>query len=385
MNGPLHGLVVLELQSLGPAQFGGMVLADLGATVIRLDRVDPREARPMAPEFDLLGRSHRSVAIDLKQPAGVEAVLTMVERADVLVEGSRPGVVERLGVGPADCRARNQRLIYARMTGWGQEGPLSGAAGHDINYIALAGALHGIGRRGEAPVPPLNLVGDFGGGGMLLAVGVLAALVERSQSGEGQVIDAAMVDGAALLTTILHGRRASGRWSDERGTNSIDTGSHYYNTYETADGEHISIGSVESKFYAELIERLGLGDANLPRQSDRESWPTLQKRFASLFRQRSRADWCDQLEGTDVCFAPVLSMGEAPEHEHNRHRGTFCTVDGITQPAPAPRFSRTPTAAPTAPPLPGAHTYAVLKDFGFPAARIADLERSGAIRQSGTP
>ena len=371
----------LELQALGPAPFGGMVLGDLGADEIRVDRVDGRGRRVVNPEFDLLGRSHRSVAVDLTHPDGAETLLSMVEQADVLLEGLRPGVVERLGVGPDECCARNPRLIYARMTGWGQDGPLAAAAGHDINYIALAGALHTVGRRGDGQVPPVNLVGDFGGGGMLLAVGVLAALVERATSSQGQVIDAAMVDGAALLTTSLHGWRASGQWHDERGTNAVDSGSHYYDTYETADGRHISIGPVERPFYAELLERLGLAGEELPEQYDRASWPAMKDRFAAIFRQRSRAEWCDLLEGTDVCFAPVLSLAEAPGHEHNRHRGVFCEVGGITQPAPAPRFSRTGVATPTPAPLPGSHTTEVLRELGLPSDRIAGLAQRGVIHQ----
>jgi alpha-methylacyl-CoA racemase len=303
----------------------------------------------------------------------------MVEGSDALIEGFRPGVAERLGIGPKECLERNPALVYGRMTGWGQEGPYAGMAGHDINYIALAGALDPIGRAGGPPVPPLNLVGDFGGGGMLLAFGVVCALLEATNSGEGQVVDAAMVDGAAALMTMFHGMRAMGLMSDERGTNMLDSGAHFYDVYETADGRYVSIGSIEPQFYAELLRITGLEEAELP-QMDRSRWPELKARLAEVFRTRTRDEWCQAMEGTDVCFAPVLSLGEAPGHPHNRHRGTFVEVAGVVQPAPAPRFSRTPGSVSRPPAHAGQDTEAVLADLGFAPSEIADLRSSGAVR-----
>jgi alpha-methylacyl-CoA racemase len=319
------------------------------------------------------------VGVDLKNPDGVEVVLALVEKADALIEGFRPGVTERLGIGPDECLARNPRLVYGRMTGWGQDGPYASTAGHDINYISLAGALEPIGRRGEAPVPPLNLVGDFGGGGLLLAFGLVAALLESQRSGQGQVIDAAMVDGAASLMTMTHSFRAMGIWNDERGTNMLDTGAHFYDVYETADGDYVSIGSIEPQFYAELLRLTGLEDEELPWQQDRAAWPAMKERLAAIFRTKTRDEWCELMEGSDVCFAPVLSIPEAIEHPHNVHRGTFVEVAGITQPGPAPRFSRTPGQIRRPPAHAGQHTDEVLTEAGFDADRVAKLREAGAI------
>jgi alpha-methylacyl-CoA racemase len=378
--GPLAGITVIEIAGIGPGPYCGMLLADLGADVIRIDRAGSvAGGDPAHPPADLLARGRRSVGVDLKNPDGVEVVLSLVERGDVLFEGFRPGVAERLGIGPDECLARNPKLVYGRMTGWGQDGPYAAAAGHDINYIALAGALEPIGRRGEAPVPPLNLVGDFGGGGLMLAFGIVAALLEAQRSGEGQVIDAAMVDGAASLMTMTHSFRAMGMWQDERGTNMLDTGAHYYDVYETADGSYVSIGSIEPQFYAELLRLTGLEGEDLPAQQDRSQWPALKERLAAIFRTKTRDEWCALMEGTDVCFAPVLSIPEATEHPHNVARGTFVEVAGIRQPGPAPRFSRTPGQVRRPPSHAGQQTDEVLADAGFDTDRIAKLRASGAI------
>jgi alpha-methylacyl-CoA racemase len=378
--GPLAGITVIEIAGIGPGPYCGMLLADLGADVIRIDRTQAvTGGDPASPPADLLARGRRSVGVDLKNPDGVEVVLGLVERADALIEGFRPGVTERLGIGPDDCLARNPRLVYGRMTGWGQDGPYASTAGHDINYISLAGALEPIGRRGEAPVPPLNLVGDFGGGGLLLAFGLVAALLEVTRSGRGQVIDAAMVDGAASLMTMTHSFRAMGLWNDERGTNMLDTGAHYYDVYETADGRYVSVGSIESQFYAELLRLTGLEGEDLPAQNDRSQWPALKERLAGIFRTKTRDEWCALMEGTDVCFAPVLSIPEATEHPHNVARGTFVEVAGITQPGPAPRFSRTPGEIRRPPAHAGQHTDEVLTEAGFDADRLAKLREAGAI------
>lgn len=378
--GPLDGVRVIELAGIGPGPFCAMMLADMGADVIRVDRASGVPAPlPDGPFGDVATRGRRSIGVDLKNPAAVEAVLRMIGEADILIEGFRPGVTERMGIGPDVCLGRNPALVYGRMTGWGQEGPYAQAAGHDINYIALSGVLSMIGREGEGPVPPLNLVGDFGGGGMLLAFGVLAGLVHARASGEGQVVDAAMVDGAAILATMFSSMRASGMWKDERGTNMLDTGSHFYNVYECADGEYISIGSIEPQFYAELLEKLELTPDELPPQMDRSQWPSLKVEFEALFKTRTRDQWCELMEHTDICFAPILNPDEAPEHPHNVHRSTFIEIDGITQPAPAPRFSATPPATPASPPHPGQNTDETLASFGFDAAEIATLRESGAV------
>ena len=370
--GPLDGIRVIEVASLAPAPFGCMILADLGADVLRVERAE--RAGPQArPPRDPLQRSRRSVGINLKDPAGVDLLLRLASEADVLVEGFRPGVTERLGFGPAECEQRNPRLIYARMTGWGQDGPLAPTAGHDIDYISISGALSPIGRAGERPVPPVNLLGDFGGGGMLLAVGVLAALVERERSGQGQVIDAAMVDGSALLTAIFHGFGAIGSWKDQRGSNLIDGGAPFYDTYQTADG-YLAVGALEPQFYAALLDGLGLaGDPSLPDRDDRSCWPALRERFASVIAGRTTAAWTDVFAGTDACVAPVLSLAEAVKHPHNQARATFTEVGGVTQPAPAPRFSRTPADAPQPPPAIGGSTDEVLAALGYSPAEITAL------------
>jgi alpha-methylacyl-CoA racemase len=378
--GPLAGITVIELAGIGPGPFCGMMLADLGADVIRVDRAQSVQGGdPERPPADLLARGRRSIGVDLKSPDGVEVVLSLVERADALIEGFRPGVTERLGLGPDDCLARNPRLVYGRMTGWGQDGPYASTAGHDINYISLAGALDPIGRRGEAPVPPLNLVGDFGGGGLLLAFGIVAGLLEARMSGRGQVIDAAMVDGAAALMTMTHSLRAMGIWNDQRGTNMLDTGAHFYDVYETADGGYVSIGSIEPQFYAELLRLTGLEGEDLPWQHDRAQWPALKERLAGIFRTKTRDEWCEIMEGTDVCFAPVLTIPEAVAHPHNVHRGTFVEVAGIPQPGPAPRFSRTQAAIARPPAHAGQHTDEILAEAGVDADRIAKLRETGAI------
>ena len=342
MSGPLQGLRVVEMAGIGPGPFCAMVLADLGADVVRVVRpggtLDPN---------DVLARGRSVLPLDLREPAAIDAVLTMVARADVLIEGFRPGVMERLGLGPDVCLAREPRLVYGRMTGWGQLGPLSHAAGHDINYIAISGALHAIGRSGAAPVPPLNYVGDFGGGAMLLAVGVLSALFEASRSGRGQVVDAAMTDGAALMSAMMYGMKAAGQWSNQRGENLLDGGAFFYDTYACADGRFVAVGAIEPQFYALLRERCGIADDPVfDTQMDASAWPLQKLRLAEVFRTRTRDEWCQLLEGCDACFTPVLDWDEAPEHPHNQARQTFVDLDGVVQPAPAPRFTRTPAATP---------------------------------------
>jgi alpha-methylacyl-CoA racemase len=374
MSGPLTGIRVVELAGLGPAPFAGMLLADMGADVLRLDRPAPAASLPST-----LGRGRRSVTVDLKRPEGVEVALELIDRADALIEGFRPGVTERLGLGPEPCLARNPRLVYGRMTGWGQEGPLSGAAGHDINYIALAGALHTIGTTDSGPVPPLNLLGDFGGGGMLLAFGVVCGILEAQRSGEGQVVDAAMVDGAALLMTMIHEFRAIGAWEDRRAANLLDGGAPFYDTYETADGEYVAIGSLEPQFYAELVSLAGAEPVDERARFDKAQWPAQKERMKELFRSKTRDEWCELLEGSDVCFAPVLSIQEAIQHPHNKARGTFIEIAGNVQPGPAPRFSRTAAAIPTPAPAAGQHTDAALADWGFAPAEVAALREKRVI------
>ena len=378
--GPLRGLKIIELAGIGPCPMCAMLLAELGADVVRVDRLtDSGLGIDMAPEHHLLNRSRPSVAIDLKHPGGTATVLRLVERADALIEGFRPGVTERLGLGPEDCAARNPRLVYGRVTGWGQEGPLARAAGHDLNYIALTGALDAIGRRGGPPTPPLNLVGDYGGGALYLALGVVAALLEARESGKGQTVDAAMIDGAASLMTSAYALRAAGIADGPRGENVLDSGAHYYDVYETSDGRYISVAPVEPKFYAELLDRIGLDPDDAPHSAHREDWPESKARLATLFRSRTRDEWRDILEGTDACFAPVLGMDEAHRHPHNAERGTFVERDGIVQPNAAPRFDRTPSAIRCAPPAPGSGTWSVLAAWGFGAAEIDDLAARGVI------
>jgi len=380
-GGPLHGLRVIELASIGPGPMACMLLADLGADVVRIDRLQPSGlGLALRPEHDVNGRGRRSAALDLKSPAGRDAVLRLVATADVLVEGFRPGVTEGLGLGPAACQAVNPGLVYGRMTGYGQTGPLAGAAGHDINYIALTGVLHAIGPTGGAPVPPLNLVGDYGGGALYLAFGVMAALYERQRSGLGQVVDAAMVDGAASLASVFHGLQAAGNWSDERGANLLDGGAPFYGTYETADARHISLGALEPKFFKQLAEALGLEARFVQRQYDRRLWPEMRAAIAAAVRERSRDAWCSLLEGSDACFAPVLSFAEATQHRQAQARSAYVEVAGVVQPAPAPRFERTPAGLPHAPPSEGQHTVAVLLEAGFSASEIDSLLLQGAAR-----
>lgn len=376
--GPLAGYRIIELAGIGPGPFCGMMLSDMGAEVIRVER-PPKDAR--RPR-DVLARNRKSLAVDLKRPEGVEAVLRLCEGADALFEGFRPGVTERLGLGPDDCMSRNPKLVYGRMTGWGQEGPMAQAAGHDINYIGLSGALHGIGRAGERPVPPLNLVGDFGGGGMYLAFGLVCGLLEAQRSGKGQVVDAAMVDGSASLMSMFFSFAAQGGFKPERGTNLLDGGAHFYDTYETKDGKHICIGSIEPQFYALLVEKAGLDPEVFAPQMNPEHWPSLKSKLAEVFKSRSRDEWCDIMEGTDICFSPVLSLFEAPEHPHNVARKTFVEVDGLMQPAPAPRFSRTEPDIRSAARIPGEDSEDVLRNFDFSDAEIDALITAGAVVKS---
>jgi alpha-methylacyl-CoA racemase len=380
MAGPLAGIKVVEMVGLGPCPFAAMLLADMGAEVIRIDRksagVNPYPM--LGTACDVLARGRRSLALDLKHPDAKPTLLALIDQADVLIEGFRPGVMERLGFGPDVCLARNPRLVYGRVTGWGQHGPLAQAAGHDLNYIALSGMLAAMGRADAPPPPPLNLVGDFGGGGMLLAFGVVCAVLAAQRSGQGQVIDAAMTDGAALLGAMMYGMRAFGNWSGERAANMLDGGTPYYDSYACADGKFITIASLEPQFYAQLLDLTGMQDAAFS-QADSTSWPAMRERFTNLFASRSREHWCALLEATDVCFAPVLDMAEAPVHPHNAARATFIEVGGVQQPAPAPRFSRTPGEVQSAPSQPGADSAAVLADWGFDAAAIAALRTAGVI------
>ncbi len=382
MTGPLAGYRIIEIAGIGPGPFAAMLLADMGAEVIRVERAAAaRGPAPETPHVDVTLRGRRNLAVDLKHADGVGVLLDLVEGADALIEGFRPGVMERLGAGPDECLARNPKLVYGRMTGWGQDGPWAHAAGHDINYIALAGALAHFRRAGQPPTPPLNMVGDYGGGAMFLAFGVVCALLEAQRSGRGQVVDAAMVDGAALLMTMFWTLRAIGVFDEhDPGTNMLDSGAPWYDAYECGDGTFISIGSIEPQFYAELLQRLGLdGDESFAVQMDRAQWPALKVRFAALFKSKTRDEWCALLDTTDVCFAPVLTMSEAAAHPHTVARGTFVDVDGSVQPAPAPRFSRTPAAIGIAPAHPGEHSREILTDWGFSAERIDGLVESGAV------
>jgi alpha-methylacyl-CoA racemase len=380
-TGPLTGTKIIELAGVGPGPYACMLLADAGADVIRLERTPPGGAVPKgdAPYWDLLNRSRPSVGLDLKNPEAVGLVLDLVAQADVLIEGFRPGVAERLGVGPSDCHARNAKLVYGRMTGWGQVGPMADTAGHDIDYIAISGALWPIGRAGSPPVPPLNLVGDFGGGGMMLAFGVVSALLEASRSGQGQVVDAAMIDGSSSLMTMIYAFRQFGWWEEKRGSNILDTGAHFYEVYETSDGKYFAVGAIEARFYAELLDGLGLADAELPDQNDRAHWPAMKERFAGIFATKSRDEWNEIFDGTDACAAPVLSPFEAHLHPHNQARDTFVEVDGVVQPGPAPRFSRTPSSVSRPASPPGADTDEALSAWGVEEAAIAKLREAGAI------
>jgi len=376
MSGPLSGIRVLEFESIGPAPFAGMLLADMGADVLVIDRPATTDLGLKRERwYDVMMRGKRSVTLDLKKKDSSQAALELLARADALIEGMRPGVMERLGLGPDEALKRNPKLVYGRMTGWGQDGPLAPRAGHDINYIALAGVLHAFGRKGEAPVPPLNLVGDFGGGGMLLGFGVACALLEASRSGRGQVVDAAMVDGASLLAAMFAGFLKAGTWSEQRGENILDTGAPWYNVYETRDGKHVSIGSIESRFFDELVSRLGLRD--VPPQHDRARWPEMRSLLEKAFKSKTRDEWCKVFEGSDACFAPVLSWSEARRDPHNKSRKSFVEVSGVEQPAPAPRFSRTPGAVRRAPPERGEGGAAALAEWGFDPAAVGKLKALG--------
>jgi alpha-methylacyl-CoA racemase len=381
--GPLAGVRVVEIGAIGPAPYACMILSDLGARVTRVDRLDPDPLSGAGdPRYDFLLRGRERIALDLKSERGRDIVLRLVDGADVLIEGFRPGVAEKLGIGPDVCFTRNQRLVYGRMTGWGQTGPLASSAGHDINYIALSGALHAIGTQGGPPVVPLNLIGDFGGGAVFLVVGVLAALLEARRSGKGQVVDAAMVDGAVGLMSAIFAAFASGFWRDERGSNLLDGGAPFYAVYETADGKHVALGAIEPKFFAELVARIGIDPAWAIAQYDSARWPELRSTLTATFRRRSRDEWCKILEGTDACFAPVLSLGEASSHAHLKARGTFTPVAGIDQPAPAPRFSRTPSAMPRPGVGVGFDSAAILARLGYGEAEVAALRAAGVIRKT---
>ena len=374
--GPLKGLKIIEMAGIGPGPFCGMVLADLGAEIIRVDRAS---AIGTGSKQEPSNRGKKSIAVDLKAKEGVEVVLKLVETADAIFEGFRPGVMERLGIGPEVCLARNDRIVFGRMTGWGQDGPLANAAGHDINYISLSGALAAIGRPGSPPVPPLNLIGDFGGGGMLLALGLVAALLESKESKKGQVVDAAMTDGSALLMTMIYSMQSSGMWKTTMGSNLLDGGSHFYDTYECKDGKFISIGSIEPQFYALLCQIAELDEKVFSKQMSRDLWPEQKEEIKKIFLNKTRDEWCELMEGTDVCFAPVLDMSEAPHHPHNKERKTFIDLEGVTQPAPAPRFSRTEPEVVSSPSIVGEHTSEVLSSIGLSEEDIGSLKSSGAV------
>ena len=373
--GPLSGFRIIELAGIGPGPFCGMMLSDMGAEVIRVDRAGKSNRR----NIDVLNRGRKSIAVDLKSAAGKELVLKLCESADGVFEGFRPGVTERLGIGPVDCMDRNEKLVYGRMTGWGQDGPMANAAGHDINYIALSGALSAIGPKGEKPVPPLNLVGDFGGGGMLLAFGMVCGMLEAQKSGKGQVVDSAMVDGAATLMAMFFTMRSAGVWKDERGSNMLDGGAHFYDTYETSDGGYISLGSIEPQFYALLVEKAGLDADDFSAQMDQARWPEFKAKLTAVFKTKTRAEWCDIMEGSDVCFAPVLGLGEVADHPHNKARNTFVEMDGVLQPAPSPRFSRTEPTLTHSSRVPGEDSRKVLQGAGLSDGEIDELISQNVI------
>jgi alpha-methylacyl-CoA racemase len=386
MSGPLQGVTVIELAGIGPGPFAGMMLADMGAEVIRVDRI-PTPGGGSALEAlmrndSVVDRGRRSIALNMKDPRAVEAVLQLAARADILIEGFRPGVTEKLGVGPKDCMARNPKLVYGRMTGWGQTGPLARAAGHDLNYIALSGAVHAMGPADRPPAVPLNLVGDYGGGGMLLALGVVAALYETQKSGQGQVVDAAIADGAAVLMAAQYGLQAKGFWQDQRESNFLDGSAHFYGNYACADGRYLSVGAIEPQFYRLLLEKCGVTDPHFAQQWERAEWPALKEKLATLFLQKSRDAWCELLEGSDACVAPVLSMAEAPAHPHNRARGIFVEQDGCVQPAPAPRFDRTPSTLPPAAPAIGRDSRAILRSLGRSSVEIDALLLEGVVHSA---
>ncbi|HJN93202.1 MAG TPA: CaiB/BaiF CoA-transferase family protein [Dehalococcoidia bacterium] len=381
--GPLNGIRIIEFAGIGPGPFCGMMLSDMGADVVRVDRANRvHGGDPDSPPSDLLARGRRSVGLDLKQPEAVEVALRLIEGADAAFEGFRPGVMERLGLGPEVCLERNPKLVYGRMTGWGQEGPYAQMAGHDINYISLAGALAPIRRKGQVPVPPLNLVGDYGGGGMYLALGMVAALLEAQKSGKGQVVDAAMVDGASSLITSLHAGLANGSWLPEHASNVLDTGCHYYDAYETSDGRFISFGSIEPQFYSELLRLTGLEKEDLPPQNDRGEWPGLKEKVTAIVKSKTRDEWEAIMEGSDVCFAPVLEPQEAPEHPHAKARNAFVEIAGVVQPGPAPRFSRTESTVQGPPAHAGQHSNDILGELGYSADEIQGLSGSGAVKDN---
>ena len=373
-QGPLTGLKIVEFAGIGPGPFCGMLLSDLGADVVRIDRKGGRGGAA----FSVTERGRRSVALDLKSPDAVEACLKLMDAADGIIEGFRPGVMERLGLGPDVALKRNPKLVYGRMTGWGQTGPLAQSAGHDMNYIAITGALHAIGTE-DKPVPPLNLVGDFGGGALYLAFGLMAGIIQARESGQGQVVDCAMTDGSASLMAMFYGMKGAGIWKDERRKNMLDGGAHFYDSYQCSDGKWIAIGSIEPQFYALLLEKTGINDPDFARQQDRTIWPDLRQKLATVIAQKTQAEWTEIMGGTDVCFGPILDLDEAPKHPHNVARETFVEVAGVTQPAPAPRFSATPGKIQGPPPAVGAHSKTALADWGFTDAEIGALETSGAL------
>jgi alpha-methylacyl-CoA racemase len=374
--GPLKGIKIIEMAGIGPGPFCGMVLADLGADIIRVDRAS---AAGTGSRQEPANRGKKSIAVDLKSPEGIEVVLKLVDSADAIFEGFRPGVMERLGLSPDVCMQRNGSIVFGRMTGWGQYGPLANAAGHDINYISISGALAAIGRPDSPPVPPLNLIGDFGGGGMLLALGLVSALLESKSSGKGQVVDAAMTDGSALLMTMLYSMKGSGFWQESKGSNLLDGGAHFYDTYECKNGGYISIGSIEPQFYKLLRDVAGLDNEMFDKQMSREDWPSLKLELKKVFLNKTRDEWCELMEGTDICFAPVLSMWEAPNHPHNVARKTFIKLEGLDQPAPAPRFSRTEAEVISSPAIAGEHTDSILKDLGYDESEINSLRNQGGV------
>ena len=377
--GPLHGFKIIEFAGIGPGPFCAMLFADMGAEIIRIDRIGADFAKDDIESRNVTARGRRSLGLDLKNPLAADVVIRLCRRVDGIIEGFRPGVMERLGIGPGECMRENPRLVYGRMTGWGQTGPLAHVAGHDINYLALSGTLYMFGRANERPAPPLNLVADMGGGAMLLALGMLCALLERERSGQGQVIDAAMVEGSALLATSIYAKRASGLWQDQRGSNLLDTGAPFYEVYETKDGGFMAVGALEPQFYAALLRGMGLDSEALPAQLDRARWPEMKQRFATVFKSKTRAEWTSIFAGTDACASPVLAPLEAAEHEHNRSRASFRETGGVLHPAAAPRFSRTSPEKPRDPPRSGEHSQALLRDFGFEPDEIAALRLAKAL------
>ena len=394
-KGPLSGYKLIEIAGIGPTQLTGMLLADMGAEIVRVVRLSPVELGvPMPDRYKLMNRSRRSVAIDLKKPQGRDIVLDLCERADAIFEGFRPGVMERLGLGPDECMQRNERLVYGRMTGWGQDGPLAKTSGHDPNYIGIAGVLACIGIKDEAPAYPLNLIGDFGGGALYLAMGLLAAMLETAKSGKGQIVDAAMVEGAASMMTVFYGLLAAGLWKEQRGSNILDGGAHFVNTYRTKDDQYVVVAPIEGRFYNGLLDRLEISDPDLrTQQHNRDRWPEFADRLQEIFLTKTRDEWCEIFDGSDACFAPVLSLTEATQHPHAQARNAYASVDGVIQPAPAPRFSRTPAEIQLPPPEAGQHTEEILRDWGFSEERINELGNAGIInsappthsRASGNP